>query len=192
MSAARHTIYIENQYVEVPEIVTALHTALSRGVAVVLLLPAVPDRSASAVTPQRQAFLALRARLAAYDHFMLCGIAGLGVDGLRKPVYVHAKLMLIDDTWATIGSCNLHHYSLVGNGELNVAFQDASSVRALRVALFQEHLATDTSAMDAAGALRLFRQIADANRQRHARSDPHWQGFAFRLDIRTYGQEAQF
>jgi phosphatidylserine/phosphatidylglycerophosphate/cardiolipin synthase-like enzyme len=55
---------------------------------------------------------------------MLAGIAGMGADGRRKPVYVHAKLMLVDDEWATVGSCNLHHFSLFGNGEMNVTFSE--------------------------------------------------------------------
>lgn len=191
--AARRTIYLENQYVEVAEIVAALHDALAQGVEVVLLLPAMPQLSTPAVlTTARQAFLVERARLATYDNFTLCGIAGLSADGERKPVYVHAKLMLIDDEWATVGSCNLHHYSLFGNGELNVAFCDATSVQAMRVALCQEHLATDTSALDDVAALRLFRRVADENRERHARRDPHWQGLAFRLDVATYGQQPQF
>ena len=189
---ARRTIYMENQYVEVPEIVAALHDALTRGVAVILLLPAVPVLSSSAATQERLAFLAARARLAAYDHFTPCGIAGLDAAGRRQPVYVHAKLMLVDDEWATVGSCNLHHYSLFGNSELNAAFRDATSVRAMRVELFQEHLATDTSALDDVAALHLFRRIADENRQRHVHGDPQWQGLAFRLNIATYGQEAQF
>lgn len=191
--SARRTIYLENQYVEVAEIVAALHDALTRGVEVVLLLPAVPVLSSWAgATQERLTFLTERARLAAYNHFTLCGIAGLGADGKRKPVYVHSKLMLIDDEWATVGSCNLHHYSLFGNGELNVAFRDATSVRAMRVALFQEHLATDTSALDDVAALRLFRRIADENRQRHEAGAPQWQGLAFRLDVATYGQQPQF
>jgi phosphatidylserine/phosphatidylglycerophosphate/cardiolipin synthase-like enzyme len=136
IGAARHTIYLENQYLEVSEIVSALHKALERGVEVVVLLPAVPELPAGAVTSERQAFFHLRARLADYDTFTLCGIAGVDTDGQRKPVYVHAKLMLIDDEWATVGSCNLHHYSLFGNSELNVAFWDGTSVRALRVELF--------------------------------------------------------
>lgn len=190
---ARRTIYLENQYVEVPEIVAALHDALARGVAVVLLLPAIPDlASPTVVSPERAAFLAERARLAVYDHFTLCGIAGLDDAGRRQPVYVHAKLMLIDDEWATVGSCNLHHYSLFGNSELNAAFQHSATVRALRVELFQEHLAVDTSAMDDVSALHLFRQIATQNRQRHAVGDADWQGLAFRLNVETYGQAPQF
>ena len=175
------------------EIVAALHNALSRGVEVVLLLPIITQLSNSAgLTAERQAFLAERARLAAYDNFTLCGIAGQDKDGLRKPVYIHAKLMLIDDEFATVGSCNLHHYSLFGNGELNVAFSDAASVKAMRVELFQEHLATDTSALDDVSALRLFRRIAKENSERHTNGDSHWQGIAFRMDITTYGQKMQF
>jgi cardiolipin synthase len=173
--------------------VAALHDALTRGVEVVLLLPAVPVLSAPAtVTQERQAFLESRTRLASYGNFALCGIAGLGADGRRKPVYVHSKLMLIDDEWATVGSCNLHHYSLFGNGELNAAFRDPVAVRAMRVELFQEHLAMDTSDMDDTDALRLFRRIAGENWQRHKHSDPNWQGLAFSLTMEMYGQEPLF
>ena len=191
--SARRTIYLENQYVEVPEIVAALNDALTRGVEVILLLPAVPDISASApLTQERLAFLESRACLASYDNFTLCGIAGLGADGRRKSVYVHSKLMLVDDEWATVGSCNLHHHSLFGNGELNAAFWDPVAVQAIRVELFQEHLAIDTSEMDDTSALRLFRRIANENKQRHDRSDPNWQGLAFSLDVASYGQEHYF
>ena len=190
---ARRTIYMEHQYLEVPEIVAALESALTRGLEVVLVLPAEPEVPSSApVTQERIAFLESRACLASYDNFTLCGIAGLGVDGRRKPVYVHSKLMIVDDEWATVGSCNLHHHSLFGNGELNAAFEDPEAVRAMRVELFQEHLATDTLEMDDTGALLLFRRIAHENRQRHKRGDPNWQGLAFSLDSSSYGQEPQF
>jgi cardiolipin synthase len=179
--------------VEVPEIVAALDEALGRGVEVVLLLPAVPDISLpSTITPERMAFLEARANLASCENFTLCGIAGLGADGRRKPVYVHSKLILVDDEWASVGSCNLHHYSLFGNGELNAAFRDPATVRAMRVELFQEHIALDTCDMDDVSALLLFRQIARENRQRHERGDADWQGLAFSLDLATYAQEPQF
>jgi phosphatidylserine/phosphatidylglycerophosphate/cardiolipin synthase-like enzyme len=100
--AARRTIYLENQYVEVAEIVAALHDALRRVVEVVLLMPAAPDVSRAAdATPERRAFLEARSALGTYDNFTLAGIAGLGADSRRKPVYVHAKLMQIDDAQDT-------------------------------------------------------------------------------------------
>ncbi len=43
IGAAQRSIYIENQYIAVPEIVACLHQALQRGVEVVVLLPAEPD-----------------------------------------------------------------------------------------------------------------------------------------------------
>ena len=125
--------------------------------------------------------------LNAHDNFALCGIAGLGADGCRKTVHVHAKLMIVDDSWATVGSCNLHRFSLFGNGELNVAFHDPATVRALRVELYGEHLGIDTSGMDGREAICLFRRIAETNRALHAGGDPDWQGLAFRLDAPTHG-----
>jgi cardiolipin synthase len=191
--AARRTIYMENQYVEVAEIVAELHGALKRGVEVVLLVPAIPEFSPTVYeTVERRAVFEARAALGKYDNFTLAGISGLGSDGLRKAVYVHSKLMLIDDAWATVGSCNLHRSSLFGNGELNAAFSDPETVRAFRVTFFQEHLAQDTSALDDLAALQLFRQIARENRQRHRNGDPLWQGLAFSLDAATYGRAAQF
>jgi len=88
---------------------------------------------------------------------------------------------------ASVGSCNLHRYSLFGNGELNASFSDARSVRAMRVALFQEHLGADTTEVDDVEALRLFRRIARANRRRHVRNDPRWRAMAFALDAASYG-----
>src|SRR6185312_7288492 len=107
-----------------------------------------------------------RAALGAYEHFTLAGIAGLNTAGRRTPVYVHAKLMLVDDVWATIGSCNLHGYSLFGNGEMNATFWSPDTVRALRSELCEEHLDHDTSRMDDRASLQLFRKVALENRRR--------------------------
>lgn len=193
IGAAQRSIYLENQYVEVGEMVEALNGALERGVEVVLLLPAVPDLSRpKAESRERTAFLAARAGLSSYENFSLCGIAGLGVDGRRNAVYVHSKLMLVDDEWASVGSCNLHHYSLFGNGELNVALRDPAAVRAMRVELLHEHLDADTSGLDDIEALHLLRRVAHENRRRHEEGDAAWQGLAIRLDMATYGQEPQF
>jgi cardiolipin synthase len=169
ITAARHSIYIEHQHVEVPDIIDCLRQALQRGVEVVAVLPSehpIPsDLSA----------------LTAFENMTLAGIAGIGVDGKRKPVWVHAKLMIVDDEWATVGSCNLHHASLFGNAELNVAFWHPNSARALRTQLLQEHLEIDTSSLDDRAALRLFRRIAAVNRTRLDTGGDAWQGLVFSL-----------
>jgi cardiolipin synthase len=116
-----------------------LRRALKLGLEVALLMPAKPDVSLE-VPAERRAFLKARATLGAYPNFMLAGIAGIGADGHRKSIHVHAKLMLVDDEWATVGSCNLHHFSLFGNGEINAAFSEPNTVRAFRCELLREHL----------------------------------------------------
>jgi cardiolipin synthase A/B len=186
--AAQHSIYIENQYLEIPEIVEALLEALSRGVEIVLLMPVLPDLLPTDLPPERQAFLELRAALGAYENFTLAGIAGLGRDKCRKPVWIHSKLMLVDGIWATIGSANLHRYSMFGNAELNAAIFSSDVVRGFRVELFKEHLALDTSELNEVAALRLFKQIARANRVRLLQADDAWQGLVVELDIATYGK----
>jgi cardiolipin synthase A/B len=186
--SAQHCIYIENQCLELLEIVEALLEALKRGVEVVLLMPAVPDLLPTDLSPERQAFLERRAALGAYDHFTLAGIAGLGADNCRKPVWIHSKLMLVDGIWATVGSANLHRYSMFGNGELNATIFSRESVLEFRVALFKEHLAVDTSELDDVRALRLFKQIANANQVCLLRKDHVWQGLAVALDVVTYGK----
>jgi len=185
IDAACRSIYIENQYVEVPEIVDCLHRALRRGVAVVLLMPAKPEVR-SPISPERRAFLNARAALGRFESFLLAGIAGLGPDGCRQSVYVHAKLMLVDDEWATVGSCNLHRFSLFGNGEMNAAFSEPNTVRAFRCELLREHLDEDTSGMDDRDALHLFRTIAKENRRKFEAGDHAWQGLTFELDVTKY------
>jgi phosphatidylserine/phosphatidylglycerophosphate/cardiolipin synthase-like enzyme len=187
IDAARRTIYMENQHVDVPEIVACLDRALRRGVEVVLVMPADPEHAADPdASPERRAFLDARAALGAYPSFTLAGLAGLGADGRRKPVYVHAKLMLVDDEWATVGSCNLHRYSLFGNSELNAVFRDPDAVRAMRAELFLEHLGLDTSGMDDRTAHRTFRQTALDNRRRLDEGDHAWPGLAVSLNPATY------
>jgi len=185
INAARHSIYIENHSINVLEIVECLHRALKRGVDVILLMPAEPGVSLP-VSPERLAFLKMRAGLGTFDNFLLAGIAGIGADGIRKPVYVHAKLMLVDDEWATVGSCNLHRFSLFGNGEMNVAFAEPNTIMALRCELLKEHLGQDTSDIDSKNALRLFKKIAKQNRKKYEAGGCDWQGLAFELDIATY------
>jgi cardiolipin synthase A/B len=168
INSARRSIYIEQQHVDVPQIIDCLREALHRGVEVVVLVPA-------------EEVLEELAALGAFENFTLAGIAGLGNDGQRKPVWVHAKLMVVDGEWGTVGSCNLHRHSLFGNSEMNAAFWDRKTARALLSELLREHLETDISEMDDVAALRSFCAIAEDNRELFNAGDPAWQGLAFSL-----------
>ena len=190
--SARRAVYIENQYLDVLEIIQALHDALSRGVEVVALVPGVPVLMGEGeTTPEGRTFFEARDALGNYDTFTLSALMGVDAEGRRTPTYVHSKLMLVDDAWATVGSANLHHWSLFGNAELNVAVLSPELVRAFRVELFREFLGEDTSELDDVAALRRFREVATENRQKLAQDDHNWRGLTFALDVATYGREPQ-
>lgn len=188
IAAARRSIYIENQAISVEAILAALAAALDRGVAVTALVPAAPEEQVRADRrkPERQAYFDLLAALGRRENFTLAGIAGPDGKGGRAMVHVHGKIMLIDDAWATIGSCNLHVYSLFGNAEMNASFWDPPTARALRCGLLAEHLGQDVTGLDDRAALALYRGVARDNRRRHEAGDPDWRGLAFSLDPGSY------
>jgi phosphatidylserine/phosphatidylglycerophosphate/cardiolipin synthase-like enzyme len=82
------------------------------------------------------------------------------------PVYVHAKVVVVDDTWAMIGSDNLNRRSWTHDSELSVAVLDAKHdereptdpgglgdgartfARDLRLQLWREHLERPQTAID--------------------------------------------
>jgi phosphatidylserine/phosphatidylglycerophosphate/cardiolipin synthase-like enzyme len=59
-----------------------------------------------------------------------CGSKGNGF-GFRE-IYIHSKLLLIDDTFFTIGSANMNVRSMVADSEINIATVDPVSATALR------------------------------------------------------------
>ena len=189
INAARDGIYIENQAIPVPPIAVALGKALERGVGVVILVPATPEAHVRAARcdPERRTLFDRVAALGQYENFALTGIANNDVDGKRRDIYVHAKIMLVDDAWATIGSCNLHAGSMYGHTEMNASFWDRAVVRGFRCALLDEHLGLDTTHLDLQSALRVYREIARGNRLRRDAGQHHWQGLAYRLDAAVYG-----
>ncbi|WP_248930732.1 phospholipase D-like domain-containing protein [Paenibacillus hamazuiensis] len=189
IDAARRSIYIENQALPILEIASRLEDALKRGVDIVLLVPANPEDHVRAArrNPERKAFFDRIEALGRYEKFALVGIAGPDGQGGRSHIYVHAKVMLVDDVWMTIGSCNLHSNSFFGHTEMNAAIWDEEAVRAFRRQLLFEHLGHDTGHLDDRAALQLYRDIAYDNRQKAERGDYNWQGLAFSLEPSAYG-----
>jgi cardiolipin synthase A/B len=171
IEAARSSIYIENQHIDVPEIIFNLHDALMRGVEVAVVVPAEGTVTAEL------------AALTAFTNFTLAGIAGLGDDGKRNPVWIHSKLMLVDGEWGTVGSCNLHRYSLFGNCEMNAAFWDREMARALLSELLREHIDYNISELDHLAALQLFAKTVRDNRRLLEKGNMNWKGIAFQLHL---------
>lgn len=106
MAGATESIRIITPYfLPGPRIVRSLLRAAGRGVQVQLILPAISDAP----------YIRLLSR--AYYGTLLRG----GIDIFeREGTVLHAKVMLIDDDWAVIGSANLDNRSFHRNYEVNV------------------------------------------------------------------------
>jgi cardiolipin synthase len=88
----------------------ALRAAAQRGVRVRLLLQGKFDYRIAALAAQ-----------AVYDE-----LRGHGVQIFEyTPAFLHAKVALVDDDWATVGSSNIDPLSLLLNLEANVVVRDA-------------------------------------------------------------------
>jgi phosphatidylserine/phosphatidylglycerophosphate/cardiolipin synthase-like enzyme len=191
IDAARRTIYLENQSIPIMEVAAPLARALDRGVDVALLVPAVPEKYVFAARnnpAERSRFEGVEL-LMRHPGFVMTGIAGR--DAMDPdPIYVHAKTMLVDDTWATIGSCNLHAFSLNGHCEMNASFWDVAVVRNLRCRLLALRVGADVAGLDDRAALALFRKVADDNCARGLRGEPLREGLAVTLSAERYGRSA--
>ena len=187
IGAARSTIYVEDQALGSPEFVEGLHGALERGVDVVFLIPGRPNQAMAEGrrNPDGAPFWKSLGELGRHDNFALVAIASHRGRGDPQDVYVHAKVALIDDVWATIGSTNIANRSFYGDTEVNATLWHGPTVFALRCELLLEHIRRDTHALDDRAALRLYREVARENTRRRARGDAH-EGLAFALDPATY------
>jgi cardiolipin synthase len=191
IDGARHGIYIENQFLGAPAILERLALAVARGVEVVFVLPGVPMaavRDTRARGGRAALFFDALATLGARPNFTLAALASSDARGGLQDVYVHAKMMLVDDVWATVGSANILQRSFHADTELNASVWHPATVRALRTDLLAEHLAIDTGEIDLATALRTFAERARTNRTARGRGTP-LQGLAWALEPAGYGLE---
>jgi len=124
--AARRAIAITNQYLLLDDrLAGALVGAARRGVDVDVVAPAMPTN--------RLVYAAGHARL---DRLLLGGVRVWGYQA--SPL--HAKTMVVDGVWATVGSTNLDPRALEINEELNLVVHDAGVAARLEAA-FADDLA---------------------------------------------------
>jgi phosphatidylserine/phosphatidylglycerophosphate/cardiolipin synthase-like enzyme len=163
IARAERFIYIENQYLWSPEITTLLCEAIARPrrtpFQVALVLPAHPNAGKSDTDVHLRRLLAAdegRGVLGLYTLYTWTRVANRGTMAYQ-PIYVHAKVAVIDDTWCTVGSANLNGRGMASDTEMNVATTDAQVARRLRLGLWAEHLACAESELAGADALDVLR-----------------------------------
>jgi phosphatidylserine/phosphatidylglycerophosphate/cardiolipin synthase-like enzyme len=140
LRSAQRFIYLENQFLWSPEIAEILRDKLLRPPAddfrLLIVLPAKPNAGGDDTRGMLAELVEADAgagRLLACTLFALAG-------RLADPVYVHAKIGIVDDAWLTIGSANLNDHSLFNDTEMNVVAHDTTITRQTRLRLWAEHL----------------------------------------------------
>ncbi|HET8583030.1 MAG TPA: phospholipase D family protein [Jatrophihabitans sp.] len=161
---ARWLIYLEDQYLWSREVATCIADALRANpdLHLVAVLPHFPDQDGRALPPN------LSGRNAALEVILPAARERVGLYGVENhagtPVYVHAKVCVVDDTWATVGSDNFNRRSWTHDSELTAAIWDDSAAFAaeLRTTLAAEHLDLDQAGAvtDPAALFDAFRDSA--------------------------------
>ncbi|NCE90628.1 phosphatidylserine/phosphatidylglycerophosphate/cardiolipin synthase family protein [Pseudomonas sp. L13] len=82
------------------------------------------------------------------------------------PVYIHSKLMIVNDVFTTHGSANINTRSMQVDSELNIAHDWASVTKALRRQLWSLHTAMEEPLDDPAGAFKAWKRIIRRNKRR--------------------------
>ncbi|HLJ67663.1 MAG TPA: phospholipase D family protein [Chloroflexota bacterium] len=143
---AERFVYLENQYIWSPEVVEALMDAMSRPRAtplrVVLVLPAKAYTGKYDNDEHVRAFAKADAgRGFVHVYSLYASGPAIGATGFRHvPIYVHAKVAIVDDEWFSIGSANLNRRGLATDAEMNVHGIAPDVARSLRIRLWSEHL----------------------------------------------------
>jgi phosphatidylserine/phosphatidylglycerophosphate/cardiolipin synthase-like enzyme len=187
---ARRLVYLEDQYLWSKEVAQLFADAMrdNPDLHLVAVVPRHPDVDGAFALPpnqvgREQAIELCRQAAADRVHvFDLENHAG-------TPIYVHAKVCVIDDVWCSVGSDNFNRRSWTHDSELSCAVLDGTRddrapadpaglgdgarrfARDLRLALMREHLdraeGDDADLLDPATAIEAMATAADRLRDWH-------------------------
>ena len=191
LQRARRLIYIEDQFLWSSVVMKPFVDALVSNpeLHLVAVVPRYFDQAGRLTLPpnqvgREQAVKALRD--AGGDRFAIFDVENV----LGVPVYVHAKVCVIDDVWTSVGSDNFNRRSWSHDSEIACAVMDderdareptdpaglgdgaRTYARDLRLQLWREHLGRaegdDRDLIDPAEAVARFRETADALERWHS------------------------
>ncbi len=191
---ARRLIYLEDQYMWSTQVAKLFADALrdNPGLHLVVVVPRYPDVDGRLALPPNQVGRA--------EAIALCQRAGRGrvhvfdvENHVGTPVYVHAKVCVVDDIWAGVGSDNFNRRSWTHDSELSCSILDSTVderqpkdpagegdqartfARDLRLTLWREHLdrandgSQDQDLLDPESAVAAISASADALDEWHRR-----------------------
>jgi phosphatidylserine/phosphatidylglycerophosphate/cardiolipin synthase-like enzyme len=123
IAAARHTIYLENQYLAARRLVGALAERLREddGPEIVVVLPRRGNNPLERGTMDSARHRLIQVLWEADTQHRL-GVYWPVTDG-GAPIYVHSKVLVVDDRLLRIGSSNLNNRSMGFDSECDVAIE---------------------------------------------------------------------
>lgn len=118
ISCAQRYIYVETPYfLPTEQVMAAFQTAALSGVDVRLMIPKKAD-----------AFITHKGTMSYLDELMKSGVKVC----FYRAGFLHSKLWVADDEWASVGSTNLDFRSFEHNFEANAFFYDEKTVCAMK------------------------------------------------------------
>ena len=172
ISLAEQYIYIENQYFrekQIADAIIAQHKSRS-DLRTILLIPKISEEllrgSADEITKHGAAL-----QFENFDNMTKSIGNKLSIFSMEQPgggiIYVHSKLMLIDDKFGSIGSANSNPRSYSMDTELDLVWYDEKIVTALRKKLWNEILG-NPGGMDgwkSTDYVKKWQELADKNKR---------------------------
>ncbi len=174
-SKAKKSIYIENQYpFEDGEVLKVLIDNIEnkkkskKDFRVIVVAPVMPDHYDTVIRKNLAKLINTnRDKIAAYSLVSTSGER-------RIPIYVHAKIAVVDDEWAIVGSANLDRFGMGGatskqprgSSEMAILVHGREQALALRNMLAREHLGSGAPANpdDFNDVFDAFKNVAAKNR----------------------------
>lgn len=125
ITGANSLIYLEDQYLWATDVARCFADALRRNprLRLIAVIALHPDQDGRFSLPPN-----LIGRQQALAELRAAGGDRVGVYGIENhagtPVYVHAKVCVVDDVWASVGSDNINLRSWTNDSELSCAVID--------------------------------------------------------------------
>jgi len=178
LAQAESLVYIEDQYLWSADVAGVFANALARQpeLRMIVIIPGFPDRDGRISLPPN-----LLGRERAMRVLKEAGGSRVAIYSLENavgtPIYVHAKICIIDDRWACVGSDNANRRSWTHDSELSCTVLDIGSdvfnswANSLRIELADEHLGENATAGDLNDPVQtfdIFRKSAAALDSWHA------------------------
>jgi phosphatidylserine/phosphatidylglycerophosphate/cardiolipin synthase-like enzyme len=128
-SRARHLIYVEDQYLWSREVADGIADAMVKNprLRLIVVVPRYPNSDGPLAGPPSRI-----GQIRAINRLRRAAPGRVQVFDLENragtPIYVHAKICIVDDVWFTIGSDNFNRRSWTTDSELTCAVLDTTPV----------------------------------------------------------------